>query len=101
METSQQLVGFWKSDERPVDAEPQEGDVTIEFNSDGSAVYAMHYTDKIQKVFLTYKVEGDELVTDQPSHPLVMRTKFTLMADGSLILTFAGKAGRFLKRSVH
>lgn len=37
-------------------------------------------------MLLTYRVEGDVLVTDQPSDPREERTKFKFTASGNLVL---------------
>jgi len=44
---------------------------------------------------LTYRVEGDYLVTDQPSSPRAERTRFRLESDGTLRLEFGGQKSWF------
>ena len=57
--THKDFVGSWKTDQRDAEAEPQDGDVTIDFNNDGTAKYCIYYSDKRNVVHLTYKVDGD------------------------------------------
>jgi hypothetical protein len=46
-------------------------------------------------MFLTYRVVGDELVTDQPSAPREERTQFRFTQDVRLVLTFGGVQSTF------
>ena len=86
------LVGSWKTDQRGASAEPQDGDVMIEFNNDGPAKYSIYYSDKRDVVDLTYKVDGDCVVTEQPPHRTPVRTKFSFESDGSLLLWFTNQS---------
>lgn len=97
--TDKDFIGSWKTDQRDAQAEPQDGDVTIAFNSDGTAKYCIYYLDKRDVVQLTYKVDGDHIVTEQPPRRLPLRTRFAFNADGSLLLWFNNVKGRFLRVS--
>ena len=44
---------------------------------------------------LTYRVDGDTLVSNQPSAPREERTHFVIQGDGTLILALGGEQSRF------
>jgi len=86
------LVGCWeliRSAVQPM--EPAETD----FRSDGRLFYSVLSEGRWQIMKLTYRVEGDYLVTDQPSHPRTERTRFRLESDGTLMLEFGGQKSWF------
>ena len=92
-----EFVGVWKTDQRPANAQPEDGDVVIEFKHDGSAEYSIYYPDRRDTILLSYRVEGDQLVFDQSPKSLPIRTKFAFNSDGSLLLWFNGVKGRFVR----
>ena len=88
------LVGCWhltRSDD--ASAEPAEAD----FRDDGRLYYSVLSGDRWQVMKLRYRVDGGLLVTDQPSDPREERTRFSMDADGSLILGFGGQRSWFKK----
>jgi len=92
-----QLIGKWKSD--PDDPSTQEnyGEVTQIFHDDGRLTYIIHSSEKDQAMRLVYKVDGDQLVTDQASAPAEHRTKFSFDERGRLILEHEGERSRFIR----
>jgi hypothetical protein len=54
--------------------------------------------DKEGLMLLTYRVEGDEIVSNQPSRPREERTRYKLDGD-VLILTFQGETTHWRRRS--
>jgi hypothetical protein len=86
------LVGCWHL-ERPQGegAEPAEAD----FRADGRLFYSVWAGDRWQIMKLEYQVDGDMLVTDQPSAPREDKTRFALQADGTLMLEFGGQRSSF------
>jgi hypothetical protein len=48
-------------------------------------------------MLLTWRVEGDVLISDQPSHPQEVRTQFRFEADGALILANEGVETRYFQ----
>lgn len=82
------VVGKWIliRSERPM------GDqVSITFTAGGKATYSITDGGKKQLILLNYYVAGDELVTNQPSHPKEERTKFALEKENQvLVLEFDG-----------
>jgi len=83
------LLGKWYG---RVNGEP----VAIEFREGGQMAYAVVAGDKTQSMRMTYRVDGEVLVTDQPSSPKEERTGFRFDGD-ALILEFAGVASRFTR----
>jgi len=83
------LVGRWLlvETEDPSDTE----DVSMEFRPDGSLDYEIDLGNKRQIMKLTYRVESDFIVSNQPSSPREDRTRFALLPDGRLELERDGK----------
>jgi hypothetical protein len=95
-DSERRLAGSWKTDQRIPSAPPQDGDVVIDFREDGTATYSIYYEDRRDIVHLSYRVENDQLVTEQSgSRPV--STKLAFERDGSLLLWFIGIKGRFLR----
>ena len=90
-----ELIGVWNSDLNDEATKNGIGDVTITFKVDGSLIYDIHEGDKLQRMNMTYRIIGDTIISDQPSHPNVQRTKYKLENEGKLILEFEGTATVF------
>ena len=94
VEVPTNLIGCWhlvptgKPDEEPSE---------LEFREDGTLLYSIEAKDRWQIMRLTYRVEGAELVTDQPSAPHEERTLYTISPAGELELDFAGERSRYAK----
>jgi len=58
-------------------------------------VYALLEGNKWQLIKLTYRLEGDFIVSNQSSAPREERTRYSLQADGSLLLDFNGELSVF------
>jgi len=71
--------------------------VTMTFSRDGKLVYVIHRerTDEIMN--LVFTVDGDCLVTNQPSRPQTERTEFGFDADGHLVLDYGGAKTSFAR----
>ena len=63
---------------------------TLSFLKDGVLLHSTHHGDMTQVSRLTFKIEGNQIVSNQPSSPREERTTFTLDAHGQLVLTFNG-----------
>lgn len=96
------LVGIWvldpKSGENKKVVE-QFGHVSMQFQEDGKLNYWIQKGDEKQYMFLDYRVEGDELISNQASAPKEEKTKFEMMEDGKLILDYSGTKAVFVRRS--
>jgi hypothetical protein len=92
------LVGSWTGDPGDVAAVREYGQVTLEFSPDGQLVYTVQAEGKKQIIMLEYRVEGDVLVTDQPSSPREERTKF-LFQNGRLVLFYSDHRSTYVRNS--
>jgi hypothetical protein len=93
----QQLVGKWRSD--PTDSESIRayGDTSLEFSPNGGLIYTVHGEGKRQIMMLTYRIEGDLLITDQPSAPKEERTRFEIRPSGKLALLYGRTASTYVR----
>ena len=97
MSGTDELVGTWVSDPEDVDGIRELGRATLDFEDDGQLTYTVHAKDRDQKMFLTFRVEGKTLVTDQPSSPREERTAYSIGPDGKLTLWFGGQRSVYLR----
>jgi hypothetical protein len=95
--TSALLVGYWKADPADVGAFDEDSLVTLLFSDDGELTYAIQSTGGLQVILLRYRIEGDQLVTDQPSAPREERTAWAIDGAGRLTLTFGGVVSTFIR----
>src|SRR5947207_14304262 len=91
------LVGKWKSDPDDQEAISEYGDVSLDFSPNGGLTYTVHAEGKRQLMLLTYRVEGDVLITDQPSDPRQERTRFEIRPDGKLVLLYAHRPSTYVR----
>lgn len=89
------ILGSWTVDETDERGLAELGDVSLEFLQDGKLVYTILTDSKKQIILMEYRVEGNEIVTDQPSAPQVERTAYSVSPDGILTLEFGGVPYRF------
>lgn len=89
------LAGCWETD--PACAQTQElyGRVIVDFSPEGLMVWTLFEGGVQKKIYLTYEVDGDFLITDQPNHPHGERTRFRFIDDNHLQLSSRGKESRF------
>lgn len=86
------LLGSWRTDPSDRWSLVEYGEVSLRFDGRGNLQYAIHLQDKTQIMLFTYRVEGNWLVTDQPSAPRQERTEFYFTSDGRLVLKPAAAA---------
>ncbi|MCD4824351.1 MAG: hypothetical protein K8S55_07075 [Phycisphaerae bacterium] len=89
------LLGKWVVDVTDVRTVNELGDVVLDFREDGQLVYTIRQETKDQIIKLQYKIEGETIITDQPSAPQIERTPFSLLPEGTLVLTFSGVSYKF------
>lgn len=80
------LLGEW----RQIEPDSRPAAIYITFEADGRLRYTVE-ADTIQHILLTWYVEGNVLVTDQPSAPRQERTYFKFMAPSRLVLERNGE----------
>jgi hypothetical protein len=73
-------------DESDPAAAERYGNIRLEFRTDGTLFYTIVDSAKHQTAVLSFRVEGDILITDQPSAPREHRTHFEIAPDGRLFL---------------
>jgi len=86
------LVGVWqlvRSDSLAHE------DAELEIRDDGRMTYSIRAGATWQVMKLTYRVDGDTLVSNQPSAPREERTRFVIERDGTLMLALGGEQNRF------
>ncbi len=80
------LVGAWRTDPEDSQALREYGDVSLDFARNGALIYTVYDQGQRLIMLLMYRIEGDELVTTQPSEPGEHRTRFEITDAGNLIL---------------
>jgi hypothetical protein len=85
--TAEGLMGKWFG---RVDGEP----VAMEFRPDGQVAYVVQAGAKQLRTILTWRLGGDQLITNQATAPREERSRVRL-EEGDLILEFGGTASRF------
>jgi len=91
------LLGTWTSDPEDIEGTREFGRATLDFEGDGQLTYTVHAEGKDQMMFLTFRVEGGTLVTDQPSSPREERTPFSIDPNGKLTLWFGGQRSVYVR----
>jgi len=94
--TTNALLGCWHLRS----ADPQLGldkVVEMDFQPSGDLLYCIEAGPKWQVLRLKFRIEGDAIVTDQPSRPGEERTGFESDTAGSLVLDYGGLKAQFSK----
>ena len=95
--TQQQLVGRWKSDMNDEVTRSGVGAVIQEFFPDGLLMYAAQQNGQTAVLELRYRLDGEWLVTDQPSAPREDRARVALDAGGRLVIGSGSERVVFLR----
>jgi transcriptional/translational regulatory protein YebC/TACO1 len=74
-----------------------EDGVTMTFTPDGKLVYVVHQDQSDQIMNLVFSVNGDCIVTNQPSSPRPESTKFWFDDEGQLVLDYGGSKAWFAR----
>lgn len=91
------LVGRWDLDPTDAEAHAAYGNTTMVFGADGRLTYITHEEGKDQLMLLTWRTEGDTIVSNQPSHPREDRTSYRFIDERTLVLVLAGRQARYLR----
>lgn len=78
------LIGLWVTDPLDEESLAEYGEATLRFEPAGQLTYTIHQNRKKQIMLLTYRVEGNTLVIDQPSEPHEERVPFEITGEGKL-----------------
>lgn len=65
--------------------------IRLDFKKDGQLIYSIISKEKKQVILLSYRIENDILITDQPTQPQEERTKFLFISDNRLMLEYEGQ----------
>jgi len=84
------LVGIWTSDMNDSVTKNNLGNVTMTFTNEGKLIYDLYEGKKLQRMFMTYHIIGDIIISDQQSNPQEQKTKYKLIDKDQLILEFDG-----------
>jgi hypothetical protein len=93
----QQITGTWRSDPDDPAAIRMYGDVSLDFSPNGRLTYTIHAEGNRQIMLLAYRIEGDVLITDQPSDPKEASTKFDITSTGKLVLHYGNRPSTYVR----
>lgn len=86
------IIGIWELvAEVPASGSPIEKH-TCEFKKNGELIMTYYGLEKKSLIFLTYEIQGEYLVTDQPSHPDIQKSLLNLSKQALEIESDEGKA---------
>jgi hypothetical protein len=85
------ILGVWYQ----IQDRDSESLIEIEFREDGKMYYSTLEGDKWQIIVLTYYIDGDSIVSNQPSDPREEQTLFSINKEQVLTLTYDKKSTRY------
>jgi hypothetical protein len=88
-----QLLGKWRLRTAPSEFGLEPGAIAT-FKDDGELIYTIPEADKMSVIRLTYRVDGNRLITNQASAPREETTLFQLSGN-RLVLTYDGLVAEF------
>ena len=91
------LLGEWVSDPTDLQSIAEMGNIKMSFKKDGSLTYEIIEESKSQFIFMTYNINGNLLITNQPSHPQQEVTEFSFKDPNTLILKFGNLEARYIR----
>ena len=94
--TSTNLIGVWNR----IRASESDEDVMLQFAATGDLTYTINANEKLQVIRLRYFIDGNILVTDQPSAPRIERTRFSLEDADTLALEYQDEQSRFQRKHI-
>lgn len=86
-----ELVGKWITDPTDKLSVQRFGSVIIEFKDNGEMIYTIESGNKKQIIQMTYEIDGNFLITDQPSAPRKESTEFNIV-NGRLNLNIKARS---------
>ncbi len=89
---AQTLIGRWHQVGPAADES-----TSMLFTNDGKLIYSIRTGGKTQVINMVYEVSGDQIITDQPSHPQKAISKFYFEPSGILVLDYQGEKTRFMR----
>lgn len=86
------LLGLWRQ-VAPEVAEP----ILMKFSRGGRLEYHIVEGERVAITKLTCRIEGSEIISNQPSSPREERTRFELVSPDALVLDYHGEETRFAR----
>jgi hypothetical protein len=83
----ERLLGTWRLVKSDGGTDVGNG-VTMTFMGNGRLLYVIHQNDSDEIMNLVFSVDGDHLVTNQPSRPQTESTRFLFDGEGHLVLDY-------------
>jgi hypothetical protein len=99
-ENEARLVGCWRLVRSDAAIDRGAG-VEVEFHADGRLDYCIDAGDRWQIMRLTWRLDGEELLTDQASVPRLEITPWMVEPDGTLVLGVVGSRTWFRRDVRH
>ena len=92
-----QLIGDWVVDPTDPESIRRYGKVSMSFTEGGQLIYRIHSGGGTDIMLLTYLVQDNILVTNQPSEPREEKTAFSITPDGKLTLVYGDHTCRYVR----
>jgi hypothetical protein len=92
------LVGCWLLASSGADSRAEER-VEVQFKPSGELLYATLEKGKWSVILLTYRAEGNHIISNQPSAPRDEKTEFSLRDGNTLTLSFGGEPSSYTRIS--
>jgi hypothetical protein len=93
------IIGIWHSDQLDAVTQKKVGMVIIEFKFDGELIYTIFENDKMQKIYMSYEILDNIIISNQPSSPQRIETNFRILSDDKLELTFDNVSTKYIRMS--
>ena len=93
------LLGSWRLDPAEPCTVATPGELAMTVTRAGELVYSDRARGGLQRIQLTYRVDGADLVTDQPSAPREQRSPLVFGADGRLYSHDLGAPAVFVRET--
>jgi hypothetical protein len=92
-----EIIGIWETDQNDTKSLQVYGNVTIEFKLNGDLIYTTRLKGNIQKMFMTYEIKDNQLITSQALTQEKEKTDFKFLSDGKLELAFDRIKSTYIK----
>lgn len=93
------ITGIWETDPGDTKSIQLYGNVSMEFKAGGELVYTTRQKGKMQKMFMTFEIKDNVLITAPDPTSAKEKTEFKLLPNGKLELTFEGIKSTYIKVS--
>jgi hypothetical protein len=84
------LVGNWSADSSEFH------NTQVTFTSNGKLIYKITENGKVSIMNMTFETSGNLIISNQPSHPRIEKTKYNITGD-LLTLDYDGVISKYMK----